>query len=67
VYSIVLGKAAVAAASYSNYQAIVVLDKNAYFQGEAVKVKGHVMKKRNQLHFQDQGKLLTSFVIALTV
>ncbi len=36
VYSSALGKAAVAAASYSNYQAIVVLDKNAYFQGEAV-------------------------------
>jgi hypothetical protein len=27
VYSAALGKAAVAAASYSNYQAIVVLDK----------------------------------------
>jgi len=36
VYSTALGKAAVAAASYSNYQAIVVLDKNAYFQGEQV-------------------------------
>jgi hypothetical protein len=65
VYSIVLGKAAVAAASYSNYQAIVVLDKNAYFQGEAVKVKKDVMKKRNQLHFQDQGKLLTSRLLLL--
>jgi hypothetical protein len=31
VYSSALGKAVVAAASYSNY-AIVVLDKNAYFQ-----------------------------------
>ncbi|MFA9188129.1 gliding motility protein GldM [Flavobacterium sp. FBOR7N2.3] len=36
VYSAALGKAAVAAASYNNYEAIVVLDKNAYFQGEAV-------------------------------
>ncbi|UQD55017.1 gliding motility protein GldM [Flavobacterium sp. K5-23] len=36
VYGSALGKAAVAAASYSNYQAIVVLDKNAYFQGETV-------------------------------
>ncbi|MDD2985244.1 gliding motility protein GldM [Flavobacterium sp.] len=36
VYNTLLGKAAVAAASYSNYQAIVVLDKNAYFQGETV-------------------------------
>ncbi|MGA9638011.1 gliding motility protein GldM [Flavobacterium sp.] len=36
VFNTLLGKAAVAAASYSNYQAIVVLDKNAYFQGESV-------------------------------
>jgi gliding motility-associated protein GldM len=36
VYSAALGKAAIAAASYSNYNAIVVLDKNAYFQGEQV-------------------------------
>jgi hypothetical protein len=35
MYSSALGKAAVAAASYSNYKAIVVLDKN-YFQGEQV-------------------------------
>ncbi|TPG40788.1 gliding motility protein GldM [Flavobacterium pectinovorum] len=36
VYSRALGKAALSTASYSNYQAIVVLDKNAYFQGEPV-------------------------------
>ncbi|MES2486472.1 MAG: gliding motility protein GldM [Bacteroidota bacterium] len=36
IYSAALGKAAEDAASYSNYAAIVVLDKNAYFQGEAV-------------------------------
>ncbi|WP_281336474.1 gliding motility protein GldM [Flavobacterium eburneipallidum] len=36
IYSAALGRAAVAAASYNNYEAIVVLDKNAYFQGEAV-------------------------------
>jgi gliding motility-associated protein GldM len=36
VYSAALGGAAVKVASYSNYQAIVVLDKNAYFQGENV-------------------------------
>jgi len=36
VISAALGKAAVQAASYSNYQAIVVLDKNAFFQGEQV-------------------------------
>lgn len=39
VYNTLLGKAAVAAASYSNYEAIVVLEKNAYFQGETVKGK----------------------------
>ncbi|MFM9988184.1 gliding motility protein GldM [Flavobacterium sp.] len=39
IYSAALGKAAVAAASYSNYKAIVVLEKSAYFQGEAVKGK----------------------------
>jgi gliding motility-associated protein GldM len=41
VYSAALGKAAVAAASYSKFEAIVVLDKNAYFQGE--KVSGKVV------------------------
>jgi gliding motility-associated protein GldM len=44
IYGTALGKAAVAAASYSNYQAIVVLDKNAYFQGE--KVTGKVVLGR---------------------
>ena len=39
VYNILLGKAAQEAASYSKFQAIVVLEKNAYFQGEAVKGK----------------------------
>jgi hypothetical protein len=65
VYSIAL-KGGCSCCFYSNYQAIVVLDKNAYFQGEAVKVKlfwGVMMKIRNQLHFQDQGKLLTSSVL----
>ncbi len=41
VYSSALGKAAVSEASYSKFQAIVVLDKNAYFQGE--KVTGKVV------------------------
>lgn len=36
VISAALGKAAVETASYNKYQAIVVLDKNAYFQGENV-------------------------------
>jgi selenophosphate synthase len=43
VYSIALGKAAVAAASYSNYQAIVVLDKMPIFK---VTVKGKVVLGR---------------------
>jgi hypothetical protein len=41
VYSAALGKAAVAAASYSNYQAIVVLDKTPTF-----KVTGKVVLGR---------------------
>lgn len=39
VYSIALGKAAVATTSYNNYEAIVILDKNVYFPGEQVKGK----------------------------
>ncbi|MEC4003036.1 gliding motility protein GldM [Flavobacterium sp. SUN052] len=41
VYSTALGKAAVDESSYSKFEAIVVLDKNAYFQGE--KVTGKVV------------------------
>lgn len=44
VISVALGKAAVETASYSKYQAIVVLDKNAYFSGE--KVTGKVVLGR---------------------
>jgi gliding motility-associated protein GldM len=44
VYNAALGKAAVATASMSKYTAIVVLDKNAYFQGE--KVTGKVVLGR---------------------
>jgi len=44
VYNAALGKAAVAAASMKNYTALVVLDKNAYFQGE--KVTGKVVLGR---------------------
>lgn len=36
VYSAALGKAAADAASYSKFNAIVVLDKNAFFSGETV-------------------------------
>ena len=38
-YSSLLGKAAVAAASMNTFQAIVVLEKNAYFEGEVIKGK----------------------------
>jgi hypothetical protein len=38
VYSI-FRKGGCSCCFYSNYQAIVVLDKNAYFQGEAAKGK----------------------------
>lgn len=41
IYSILLGKAAVEASSMKNFTALVVLDKNAYYQGE--KVTGKVV------------------------
>ncbi len=70
VYSIALGKAAVAAASYSNYQAIVVLDKNAYFQGEAVTGKvvlGRYDENTKPTSFSGPGKIVNGqAVIALT-
>lgn len=44
VYNAALGKALANTASMSNYTAIVVLDKNAYFQGE--KVTGKVVLGR---------------------
>jgi gliding motility-associated protein GldM len=37
IYSTLLGKAAQDAASYSKFKGFVVLEKNAYFQGEVVK------------------------------
>ncbi|MES2575873.1 MAG: gliding motility protein GldM [Bacteroidota bacterium] len=70
VYSTALGKAAVAAASYSNYQAIVVLEKNAYFQGENVKGKvvlGRYDENTKPTSFQGPGKLENGqAVISLT-
>lgn len=70
VYSIALGKAAVAAASYSNYQAIVVLDKNAYFQGEQVTGKvvlGRYDENTKPTGFQGPGKIVNGqAVISLT-
>ncbi|MEO8240362.1 MAG: gliding motility protein GldM, partial [Flavobacterium sp.] len=70
VYNYALGKAAVAAASYSNYQAIVVLDKNAYFQGEKVTGKvvlGRYDENTKPTSFQGPGKIINGqAVISLT-
>ena len=70
VISAALGKAAVQAASYSNYQAIVVLEKNAYFQGEAVKGKvvlGRYDENTKPTSFKGPGKLENGqAVISLT-
>ena len=70
VISAALGKAAVQAASYSNYQAIVVLDKNAYFQGEQVNGKvvlGRYDENTKPTSFQGPGKLVNGqAVISLT-
>jgi gliding motility-associated protein GldM len=70
VYNSALGKAAVEAASYSNYQAIVVLDKNAYFQGEQVTGKvvlGRYDENTKPTSFQGPGKLVNGqAMISLT-
>ncbi|MDR6966217.1 gliding motility-associated protein GldM [Flavobacterium arsenatis] len=70
VISAALGKAAVQAASYSNYQAIVVLEKNAYFQGENVKGKvvlGRYDENTQPTSFKGPGKLENGqAVISLT-
>lgn len=70
VISAALGKAAVQAASYSNYQAIVVLDKNAYFQGENVTGKvvlGRYDENTKPTSFKGPGKLVNGqAVISLT-
>src|SRR5690606_24721630 len=70
VYSAALGKAAVQAASYSNYQAIVVLDRNVYFQGDQVTGKvvlGRYDENTKPTSFQGPGKLENGqAVISLT-
>ncbi|MGG7033693.1 MAG: gliding motility protein GldM [Flavobacterium sp.] len=70
IYSALLGKAAIQAASYSNYQAIVVLDKNAYFQGEKVTGKvvlGRYDENTKPTSFQGPGRLENGqAVISLT-
>jgi gliding motility-associated protein GldM len=70
VISAALGKAAVQAASYSNYQAIVALDKNVYFQGEPVTGKvvlGRYDESTVPTSFSGPGKLVNGqAVISLT-
>jgi len=56
-----LGKAAVDESSYSKFEAIVVLDKNAYFQGEQVSGKvvlGKYDPNAQFSDFQGPGKLV---------
>ncbi|MXN90991.1 gliding motility protein GldM [Flavobacterium sp. Sd200] len=60
VYSSALGKAAVDASSMKNYTALVVLDKNAYFQGEKVTGKvvlGKYDADTKPTSFQGPGKI----------
>jgi gliding motility-associated protein GldM len=68
-YSVALGKAAVSEASYSKFQAIVVLDKNAYFQGENVTGKvvlGKYDPNAQFSGFQGPGKLVNGQAILST-
>jgi len=60
VFSILLGKAAVEASSMKNFTALVVLDKNAYYQGEQVTGKvvlGKYDANTKPTSFQGPGKL----------
>lgn len=70
IYSAALGKAAITTASYSKYQAIVVLDKNAYFQGDQVTGKvvlGRYDESTIPTAFQGPGKIENGqAVISLT-
>ncbi len=59
-YSSLLGGAAIEAASMNNYTAMVVLEKSAYFQGEAVKGKvvlGRYDDSTKPTSFQGPGKI----------
>lgn len=61
VYSIALGKAAVEASSMKNFTALVVLDKNAYYQGEHVTGKvvlGKYDPNTKPASFQGPGKIV---------
>ncbi|KGO94248.1 type IX secretion system motor protein PorM/GldM [Flavobacterium subsaxonicum] len=60
VYNAALGNAAISTASMSKYTAIVVLDKNAYFQGEQVTGKvvlGRYDPDTKPTSFKGPGKL----------
>ena len=59
-YNLFLGNALQSAASMKNFQAIVVLEKNAYFQGEAVKGKvvlGRYDANTQPTSFKGPGKI----------
>ena len=69
VYNFALGKAAVSEASYSKFEAIVVLDKNAYFQGETVTGKvvlGKYDPNAQFSGFKGPGKLVNGQAILST-
>ncbi|MFP9115610.1 gliding motility protein GldM [Flavobacterium sp. RHBU_3] len=60
IYSGALGKAALAQASMKNFTALVVLDKNAYFEGEKVTGKvvlGKYDENTKPTSFQGPGKI----------
>jgi len=60
VYNLALGKAALEANSLNKYKAIVVLDKNAYFQGEKVTGKvflGRYDEDTKPVSFEGPGKI----------
>jgi len=60
VYNLALGKAALEATSMKKYQAMVFLDKNAYFQGEKVTGKvvlGRYDENTKPTSFEGPGKI----------
>ena len=66
IYSTLLGKAASDAASYSKFKGFVVLEKNAYFQGEQVKgtvVLGKYDPDTKPTSFTGPGKLVNGQAI----
>jgi gliding motility-associated protein GldM len=69
-YNNLLGKSAIEASSMKNYTALVVLDKNAYFQGESVTGKvvlGRYDENTKPTSFQGPGKIVNGqAVIAMT-